>query len=181
MYDTLSERVRTRRAPTTPRGRDTLGRSRTSGESPTSQPRPARVVSGPRRAHATRPPNPFGRCWFPNEKAHSSYRTGRGVRVKKRAPTSRAGRGHRSCAAGPTRAHVDAPPRAFLLPHALTFPPPASTRNRGCRKPHPSHPKTSLRSRSAEQSRRHASHREPRGHAGEQQARASPHRAWWRS
>jgi hypothetical protein len=27
--------------------------------------------------------------------------------------------------------------------------------------------------------RRHASHREPRGHAGEQQARASPHRAWW--
>ena len=53
---TLSERVRTRRALTTPRGRDTLGRSRTSGESSTSQPRPARVVSGPPRAHATRPP-----------------------------------------------------------------------------------------------------------------------------
>ena len=60
--------------------------------------------------------------------------------MKKRAPASRAGRGHRSRAAGPTRAHVDAPPRAFLLPHALTFPP-ASTRNRGCRKPHPSHPR----------------------------------------
>ena len=136
VYTTLSERVRTRRALTTPRGRDTLGRSRTSGESLTSRPRPARVVSGPPRAHATRPPTPFGRCWFPNEKAHSSYRTGRGVRVKKRTPASRAGRGHRSRAAGPTRAHVDAPPSAFLLPHALTSPPP-STRNRGCRKPHP--------------------------------------------
>jgi hypothetical protein len=56
VYTTLSERVRTRRAPTTPRGRDTLGRSRTSGESPTSQPRPARVVSGPPRAHPPDPP-----------------------------------------------------------------------------------------------------------------------------
>ena len=57
VYTTLSERVRTRRAPTTPRGRDTLGRSRTSGESPTSQPRPARVVSGPPPAHPPQPPN----------------------------------------------------------------------------------------------------------------------------
>lgn len=71
-----------------------------------------------------------------------------------------------------TAARVPPPARADL--------PPPSTRNRGCRKPHPSHPKTS-RSRSFRIIRRHASHREPRGHAGEQQARASPHHTRWRS
>ena len=62
--------------------------------------------------------------------------------MKKRAPASRAGRGHRSRAAGPTRAHVDAPPRAFLLPHALTSPPlPPETE--AAENLTPSHPKTS--------------------------------------
>ena len=84
-------------------------------------------------APATRPPNPFRRCWFPTLTKSAFFVVG----VKKHAPASRAGRVHRGRMAGPTYAYVDTPPRAFLGPHALTpAPPPASGRNRGCRKPH---------------------------------------------
>ena len=129
----------------------------------------------PRARHPT--PQPFPALLVSERrKAHSSSR--RPAAVKKHAPASRAGRVHRGRMAGPTYTYVDTPPRAFLGPHALTPAPPPlpaeteAAENLTRRKPVPFQRNRIIR---------HASHREPRGHAGEQQARASPQRAFPRS